>query len=156
MVPMPCKSIAEPDQPAYSIKMLRMFVFRLNEYWRTRPACVFDQNVTYVRFPLKWSNGYFKYKSQNRDDPDQTARMRSLIWAFPAHIPEDIFSLGTVYTGGGSFGCASNWRPGGCGFHPAGSATFFRGDWSWNIFYGHSLPSADSRRAVLSFLRNTG
>ena len=31
---------------------------------------------------------------------------------------------------------------------PPISATFFRGDWSWNIFYGHSLPSADSRRAV--------
>ena len=31
---------------------------------------------------------------------------------------------------------------------------------SWNIFYGHSLPSADSRRAVVSFWRknvhNTG
>ena len=26
--------------------------------------------------------------------------------------------------------------------------------WSWNIFYGHSLPSADSRRAVVSFWRN--
>ena len=40
------------------------------------------------------------------------------------------------------------------------SATFLRGDWSWNIFYGHSLPSADSRRAVVSFWRknvhNTG
>ena len=39
--------------------------------------------------------------------------------------------------------------------------TFFRGDWSWNIFYDHSLPSADSRRAVVvSFcwknLHNTG
>ena len=30
-------------------------------------------------------------------------------------------------------------------------ATFFRGGWSWNIFYGYSLPSADSRRAVVSF-----
>ena len=43
---------------------------------------------------------------------------------------------------------------------PPMSATFFRGDWSWNIFYGHSLPSADSRRAVVSFWRknvhNTG
>ena len=32
--------------------------------------------------------------------------------------------------------------------------------WSWNIYYGHSLPSADSRRAVVSFWRknvhNTG
>ena len=33
----------------------------------------------------------------------------------------------------------------------SGSATFFRGDWSWNIFYGHSLLSTDSRRAVVSF-----
>ena len=43
---------------------------------------------------------------------------------------------------------------------PPRSATFFCGDWSWNIFYGHSLPSADSRRAVVSFWRknvyNTG
>ena len=31
------------------------------------------------------------------------------------------------------------------------SATFIRRDWSWNTFYGHSLPSADTRRAVVSF-----
>ena len=36
---------------------------------------------------------------------------------------------------------------------PPRLATFFRGDWSWNILYGHSLPSADSRRAVVSFWR---
>ena len=62
---------------------------------------------------------------------------------------------------GGSVGCAvrletrtSRVQP------PPRSATFFRGDWSSNIFYGHSLPSADSRRAVVSFWRknvhNTG
>ena len=62
---------------------------------------------------------------------------------------------------GGSVGCAvrvetrrSRVQP------PSRSATFFRGDWSWNIFYGHPLPSADSRRAVVSFWRknvhNTG
>ena len=62
---------------------------------------------------------------------------------------------------GGSVGCAvrlettrSRVQP------PPRSATFFRGDWSWNIFYGHSLPSADSRRAVVIFWRknvhNTG
>ena len=34
---------------------------------------------------------------------------------------------------------------------PAGSATFVCGDWSWNIFYDHFHPSADSRRAVVSF-----
>ena len=55
---------------------------------------------------------------------------------------------------GGSVGCAvrletrrSRVQP------PPRSATFFRGDWSWNIFYYHSLPSADSRRAVVSFWR---
>ena len=62
---------------------------------------------------------------------------------------------------GGSFGCAvrletRRWRV----QPPPRSATFFRGDWSWNIFYGHSLPSADSRRVVISFWRknvhNTG
>ena len=46
------------------------------------------------------------------------------------------------------------------GLTPAESATFFRGDWSWNIFYGHSFPSADSWRAADSFWRmnvhNTG
>ena len=35
----------------------------------------------------------------------------------------------------------------------SGPATFFRWDWSWNLFYGHSLPSADSRREVVSYLR---
>ena len=43
---------------------------------------------------------------------------------------------------------------------PAGSATFFCGDWSWFFFYGHSLPSVDSRKTVVSFWRknmhNTG
>ena len=35
----------------------------------------------------------------------------------------------------------------------AGSTPSFVEIWSWNIFYGHSLPSADSRRAVVSFWR---
>ena len=35
----------------------------------------------------------------------------------------------------------------GCGFDPS-PAPHFRGDWSWNIFYGHSPPSPDSSRAV--------
>ena len=46
------------------------------------------------------------------------------------------------------------------GWTPTRLAAFFRGDWSWNIFYGHSLPSTDSRRAVVSFWQknahNTG
>ena len=31
-------------------------------------------------------------------------------------------------------------------------AIFFRWDWSWNLFYGHSLPSIDSRREAVSYL----
>ena len=38
--------------------------------------------------------------------------------------------------------------------YPPDSATFFLGDWSWNTFYGHSLPSADSRRAAAQVLIN--
>ena len=37
------------------------------------------------------------------------------------------------------------------GLNLTGLATVFCGDWSWNIFYGHSLPSTDSNRAVVSF-----
>ena len=39
------------------------------------------------------------------------------------------------------------------GSSTAGSATSFRGDCSWNVFFGHSLLSVDSRRAVVSFWR---
>ena len=46
------------------------------------------------------------------------------------------------------------------GSTPAGLATFFCEDWSWNIFYDHFLPSAESRRAVVRFwqknVHNTG
>ena len=33
----------------------------------------------------------------------------------------------------------------GPGWIPLGPATFFPRDWSWNIFYSHYLPSAESR-----------
>ena len=37
------------------------------------------------------------------------------------------------------------------GLTPIRSATFFRGDLIMKFFYSHSLPSADSRGAVVSF-----
>ena len=53
---------------------------------------------------------------------------------------------------GGSVGCALRLETRRLRVQPPPrSATFFRGDWLWNIFYGHSLPSADSRRAVVNF-----
>ena len=33
-------------------------------------------------------------------------------------------------------------------------APYFRGDWLWNNFYGHSPPSPVSRRVVVSYKRN--
>ena len=33
-------------------------------------------------------------------------------------------------------------------------APFFRWDWSWNRFHGHSLPSVNSKRTVVSYWRN--
>ena len=47
----------------------------------------------------------------------------------------------------GSVWCGPIWYSGGCGLDDAGLETFFCGDWSWNIFYSYSLPSAYSRRA---------
>ena len=85
-----------------------------------------------------------------------------LSWAWKKFYNPGAWCTGKRPAGlGGSVGCAvrletrrSRVQP------PPRSATFFRGDWSWNIFYGHSLPSADSRRAVVSFWRknvhNTG
>ena len=65
-----------------------------------------------------------------------------------------LFHVGCVQVNpsglGGSVGCAVRLETRRSRVQsPPKSATFFRGDWSWNIFYGHSLPSADSRRAVV-------
>ena len=68
----------------------------------------------------------------------------------------------TVRVGlGGSIGCASDWWSVGCGFdsHRVWQYSCVKIE-SWNIFFGHSLPSADARRTVVSFWRknmhNTG
>ena len=89
---------------------------------------------------------------EDSKDPDQTLHpvirlCIQSVWSGPASVAQ--------------LDAPSDWRPGGRGFKtPPRSATFSRGDWSWNIFYGHSLPSADSRRAVVSFwwknVHNTG
>ena len=68
------------------------------------------------------------------------------------HLPLEILYL-RAYPRGGSLGCTTDWLSGGRGF--LCPATFFHGDWSWNIFYGHSLSSADFRfrRTIVSFWR---
>ena len=52
---------------------------------------------------------------------------------------------------GGSVGWASDWWSGVADSTPVSLAKFFHGDGSWNIFYGHSFPSTNSRSAFFSF-----
>ena len=71
---------------------------------------------------------------------------RSFCWF--CHAAAHMWRLGGH---GSSVGCRSAWYADGCGYNLSWRlVTFFGGEWSWNNFYGHSLPSADSRRAVVS------
>ena len=115
-------------------------------------------------FSRDWSRNYFYHHSQG----SANSRRAIVSWALltsdnKVKIPlkVNIYFM-SVWAGlDGSIGCPSNWWSGGCGFDPPpGWQHFFVEIWSWNIFYGHSLSSADSRRAVVSFWRknvhNTG
>ena len=65
-----------------------------------------------------------------------------------------IWHLICVPAGPGSLvGCmlVRRWR-----VQDSGPAPFFCWDWLWNLFYGHSLHSSGSRRAVVSYRRNNG
>ena len=53
----------------------------------------------------------------------------------PGHVAQSVTCLATD-------ACLTA-DPGGREFDP-GPVPYFRGDWSWNDFYGHSPPSADS------------
>ena len=68
---------------------------------------------------------------------DQTGRMPRLIWVFPGRTDRKRVRLACT-------------RPRVRSPRPAHS---FVETWSWKHFYGHSPSSADSRRAVVSYLR---
>ena len=99
--------------------------------WQARKNSYNGKAWIHVSFPVQW---------------------QILLYPCPAELR---YAL-PLQTGlGGSVGCAVRLetrkllvQP------PLRSVTFFLGDWSWNIFYGHCLPSADSRRALVSFWRN--
>ena len=72
-------------------------------------------------------------------------------------ITECMYTLKTIITlpctwPRSAIGSQSDCRSRGREFDP-GPVPYFRGDWSWNIFYGHSPPSADSRRVGVSYKR---
>ena len=113
----------------------------------------------------KWLSMYSflnQTESLNRKVRGGRIHFRNYLLHLDLGLVQYLKYIDTQVTGlGGSVGCAvrletrrSRVQP------PPRSATFFRGDWSWNIFCGHSLPSADSRRAVVSFwwknVHNTG
>ena len=101
--------------------------------------------------PFRWfKKGSCQFLS-NYCSYSQWYLVHAYILAWPLECSHPFLTLAGL---GGSVWCAvrletrrSRVQP------PPRSATFFRGDWSWNIFCGHSLPSADSRRAVVSFWR---
>ena len=112
-------------------------------------ATTYKVNIKATRQPRKDEelNILFQYSSSTTKKTSTGYRSRGL--------PASFAGLG------GSVGCAVRLETRRSRVQtPPRSATFFRVDWSWNIFYGHSLPSADSRRAVVSFWRksvhNTG
>ena len=86
--------------------------------------------------------------------------MRKAVFPWPSHVFQETYPA-YVAGLGGSVGCTVRLETRRLRVQSQlRSAIFFRGDWSWNIFYGHSHPSADSRRTVVSFWRkivhNTG
>ena len=98
------------------------------------------------------NNEHAKWRKKEILNQREQNKLKHL-WAGTQHFLQ-YSSLHPASAGlGGLVGCASDWWSGGCGFNPAGSTMFFRWGGSWNTSYGNSLPSADSRRAVVSFWR---
>ena len=169
-----------------SIMIKRERNVKTRTFWHLRPAKIQIR----LRIRAVWSEsslGAFwiakdaKFLLAYNEDSDQTARMHRLILSLCyAHMSESTFSLvvaqmffihllTTLFVWVTLKTSRPRWlswmrvrleirklrvRP------PTWSATFFRGDWSWETSCGHFLPSAESRRAVVSFWRknvhNTG
>ena len=73
--------------------------------------------------------------------------MKSSIWIQTMSLGRFIVHItGSRTWPVGAISDTSHCRSRGCEFNPGG-------DWSWNNFYGHSPPSADSRRVVGSYKR---
>ena len=111
--------------------------------WRNLPAMAVTVHKLYLHWVLvhqRWLLSFYVQDVQTGKDRKGIQSLSSLC---------------------GSVGCAvqletrrSRIQP------PPRLATLFHGDWLWNIFCGHSLLSADSKRAVVSFwqknVHNTG
>ena len=130
--------------------------------WKPRPkAVIFNTSQRTWRMLMHWKTMFDHYYCIKTENISYISPLHYFVSPFHRCLVT-VISTDYARAGlGGSVGCAvrletrRSWvQP------PPRLATFFRGDWSWNIFYGHFLPSADSRRAVVSFwwknVHNTG
>ena len=141
------------DQPVYPPYMARVLVYPSLDSLKTikgmcRQIWVFaDCTSLIICFVVRWLKCIMKLFKQGSLCEKKKKQQQQT-------IKKQQRERWTCAGLGGSVGCAvrlgtrrSRVQP------PPRSATLFRGDWSWNIFYGHSPSSADSRRAVVSFWR---
>ena len=105
---------------------------------------------------------YFHISCTNSEGSGKTARMRRLAWAFAGRLFDKYHNLMNWLIWfdracprmivGNETALWPDARPREMlTVRSSGLATFFRGEWSWNHFYGHSLPTTDSSRAVVSY-----
>ena len=131
----------------------------LTQHTPRKGGCILDLPCPMSIIPL-FCNYLFLFSSSELFS-EWAVMMTFHLFVHPCVNPEPQLFVLHIPGLGGSVGCAVRLETRGSQVQPPPrSVTFFRGDWSWNIFYGHSLPSADSRRAVVNFwwknVHNTG
>ena len=118
---------------------------------------------------IKWNTGTLEYKrtrSSSNHCVKHWKRTAPHHWKLSSTIARSDLKITFAITSrriltvtsqiakrGSSIECASAWYADGRGFDPHVRRTFFRGDLGKKKIYGHSLPSADSRRAIVSYWR---
>ena len=114
-------------------------------------------SLHYVKMDGKWDS---QRKSSHRFFNSHFVKLARILWVCECCIwtlpmlPLWTLPVLPLYGLSGSVGCVVRLETRRLRVQPLlRLATFFRGDWSWNIYSGYSLPSADSRRAVVSFWR---
>ena len=141
-----------PDQPAHPCSLILAFTVCFRNHWDT---------VEYIAVLQRSFSGCMALLADMNLYCSHIMPWTHFFLAWPIWYSLCLYVNPCPASLSGSVGCAVRLETRRSGVQPPPrSATFFRGDWSWNIFYGHSLPSADSRRAVVSFWRknvhNTG
>ena len=157
--------IREQSHKCTDIYSLRIIVSMVLDYSYFQPVCRFMAYLSICMLNYKTKNEIFACCSQQTVLDTSCSLLRRALHEYEYHSvskfsrqqTEDIFLYFSMENRLLHF--MQICMPGGCGFNPRWGRQH-SWSWSWNIFYGHSLPSADSTRAVVSFWRknvhNTG